>query len=64
MIAGGDEVGSGEERGGAMFFGGLGVELGAGEVVEAEVAVGGEDVHAVEGEVLVELREAQEALEG
>ena len=35
-----------------------------GKVVEAEVAVGGEDVHAVEGEVLVELREAKEALEG
>ena len=47
-----------------MFFGGLGVVLGAGEVVEAEVAVGGGCVEVVEGEMLVEAREAEEALEG
>ena len=34
-----------------------------GEVVEAEVAVGGEAVHAMECEVLVELPEAEEAFE-
>ena len=52
------------ERRGAEVGGGLGLELGAGEVVAGEVAMGGEGVEAVQGEVLVEARQAEEALEG
>lgn len=64
LVSGGHEVAAGEEQ-----FGPDGVwwELGealAGEVVEGEVAVAGEAVEAVEGEVLVELGQAEEALEG
>ena len=49
---------------GRRVGGGLGFVLGEGEVVEAEVAVGGGDVEPVEGEVLVEAGEAEEAAEG
>ena len=64
LVAGVDEVAAGEQEFGPD---GVGRELGealAGEVVEAEVAVAGEAVDAVQGEVLVELGQAEEALEG
>ena len=59
-----DEVVAGEERGGADFVGGHGMEALGGEAVVVEVAAGGETIHAVEGEVLFEAVEAEEALEG
>ena len=53
-VAGGDEVAPGEERRGAEIGCGFGLEVGAGEVVAGEVAVGGDGIEAVQGEVLVE----------
>ncbi len=47
-----------------MASGGADSIVLAGEVVEGEVAVGGGAVEVVEGEVLVEAWEAEEALEG
>ena len=63
-VAGGDKAGASKERSGAVGFRWLGFVLGAGEVVEAKVAVGGAGVEVVEGEVLVEAGEAEEAFEG
>lgn len=63
-VAGGDEVASGDEEGWADVLGGSGFVLLFGEVVEAEVTVAGGAVEPVEGEVLVEAGQAEEALEG
>lgn len=63
-IAGGDEVASGDEELRAHFFlGELSPSL-AREIVERQVAVAGGDVEAMEGEVLVEFGQAEEAFEG
>ncbi len=63
-VAGGDEVAAGDEEGGAGVFLGLGFVLLLREVVEAEVAVAGAAVQPVESEVLIEPRQAEEALKG
>ena len=62
LVSGGDEVTAGKEQFGLDGFGWQLGEALAGEVVEAEVSVAGEAVEAVEGEVLVELGQAEEAL--
>ena len=62
-IAGGDQVAAGEQRRGAQVGRGLGFVLGAGEVVERQVAVGGGGVDAMQFQVLVEARQAKEALQ-
>ena len=63
-VAGGDQFAAGEQGRGAEVGRGLGLVGGPGEVVEREVAVGGGDVEAVEREVLVEVRQAEKALQG
>ena len=63
-VSGGDEVAPGEQRRGTEIGGGLGLVLGVDKVVAGEVAVGGECVEVVQGEVLIEAGQAEEALEG
>src|SRR6185437_119611 len=62
-IAGGDQVAAGDERSRAKIGRRLGFVCGFGDVIQREVAVRGGDVEAVQREVLLEVRQAEEAFE-
>ncbi len=63
-VAGGDEIAAGDEERGADFFLRQLFPSPFGEFVEREIAMAGERVDAMQREVLVELRQAEETLQG
>ena len=64
VVAGGDEFAAGDERTRAHGFRRHGLPAFADKLPMVEVAAAGEAIHAVEGEMLIEGGELEEALEG
>src|SRR5208282_2379328 len=64
FVSGGNEFAAAEQELGADYLFGRGFIALAHEVVDVEVAVSGQAIHAVQGQVLIEVFEAEEALEG